>query len=108
MLNTGFMYVIFLLNYLCMQRTKFLEYGQPLGRLRASAEKDVTNLKRLIEECETQNFIKQAKEVCVNCPKVYNIYSNSFNYQNCTENIRENGDSDTDITSIRKKVLGRS
>jgi len=43
-------------------RTKFLEYGQPLGRLRASAEKDVTNLKRLIEECETQNFIKQAKE----------------------------------------------
>merc|ERR1719471_413553 len=35
-------------------RTKFLEYGQPLGRLRASAEKDVTNLKRLIEECEAQ------------------------------------------------------
>jgi len=45
-----------------VEKTKFLEYDRPLGRLRASAEKDVSSLQRLIEETETHTYIAQAKE----------------------------------------------
>lgn len=45
-----------------VMKWKNLEWDKPLGRLRASAEKDVSKLNRLIEECETQTYIKQAKE----------------------------------------------
>jgi len=45
-----------------VQKWKNLEWDRPLGRLRSSAEKDISKLKRLIEECETQTYIKQAKE----------------------------------------------
>jgi len=43
-------------------KQEFLEYERPLGRLRASAEKDISKVKRLIEETELHSIIKTAKE----------------------------------------------
>jgi len=44
------------------ERDKQWAYDYPLMKLRKSAESDVSKLNRLIEETETHNYIKQAKE----------------------------------------------
>jgi len=41
---------------------QLIEYDRPLSRMRASAEKDIAKVKRLIEETELHSIIKDAKE----------------------------------------------
>jgi len=41
---------------------QMMDYDRPLSRMRASAEKDITKVKRLIEETELHSIIKAAKE----------------------------------------------